>query len=189
MQHCSGFCCSEYTVLITVQDAKRILENIPGLHPYQFLTFYDESVETLNFYPIIKIKGKGQVLGMIQDEKRKTCPFHMALGLCGIHNFSPKVCQTYPFTMSEDHELSYISKVKCGALFTPFNEENAKNTILSSWEEVDAYKAMVQEWNEAHGEDGTYEDFLIFTGILKPELVGYMDMAIDEAECEEAEEE
>lgn len=157
-------------MLITALDAKRILDNIP-LHPYQFLTFYDESIETLDFYPIIKIKGKGQVLGMIQDEKRKTCPFHTALGLCGIHNFSPMVCQTYPFTMTEDHELTYVSKVKCGRFFPPFSEEHAKETILKSWEEVDKYKEMVKEWNETRGEDGSYEDFLIFAGLLTSEQI------------------
>ncbi|HME52066.1 MAG TPA: YkgJ family cysteine cluster protein [Candidatus Lokiarchaeia archaeon] len=182
VQHCSGFCCSEYTVLITAQDAKRILENIPPLHPYQFLTFYDQSVETLDFYPIIKIKGKGQVLGMIQDEKRKTCPFHTALGLCGIHNFSPMVCQTYPFTMTDDHELTYVGKVKCGALFPPYSEERAMANVLKAWEEVDQYKTMVDEWNAAHGEDGSFEEFLIFTGILKPEQVGDMEFVEPEDE-------
>ena len=82
--------------------------------------------------------------------------------------------------MTDDHELTYISKVKCGALFPPFSEEHAKEIILSSWEEVDEYKAMVQEWNEAHGEDGTYEEFLLFAGILKPEQVGDMELDVDE---------
>jgi len=169
VQHCTGFCCSEYTVLITTLDAKRILDNIPGMHPYQFLTFYDESVETLNFYPIIKIKGKGYVVGMIQDAKKKTCPFHMAIGLCGIHNFSPMVCQTYPFSLTEDHKLTYISKVKCGMLFPPFDEERSKKIILQSWEEIDEYKKLVLEWNEKHGKDGTFDEFLVFAGVMKPE--------------------
>jgi len=180
VQHCTGFCCSEYTVLITTIDAKRILDNIPGMHPYQFLTFYDESVETLNFYPIIKIEGKGHVVGMIQDAKRKTCPFHMAIGLCGIHNFSPMVCQTYPFTLTEEHEITYISKVKCGKLFPPFNEDRTRKIVLQSWEEIDAYKELVKKWNETHP-DGTFDEFLVFTGLLK-------ESDIDEDESEKAEE-
>ncbi|NMC06978.1 MAG: YkgJ family cysteine cluster protein [Candidatus Lokiarchaeota archaeon] len=167
VQHCSGFCCSEYTVLITAIDAKRILDSIPGIHVYQFLTFYDESVETLNFYPIIKIKGNGHVIGMIQDAKHKTCPFHTALGLCGIHDFSPMVCQTYPFSLTEDHEVTYLSRVKCGKLFPPFNEERIKKIVLQSWKEIDEYKDMVKKWNEKHGTDGDFDDFLVFTGLLK----------------------
>jgi Fe-S-cluster containining protein len=167
VQHCTGFCCSEYTVLITAIDAKRILDTIPGLHAYQFLTFYDESVETLDFYPIIKIKGKGHVIGMIQDAKRKTCPFHTALGLCGIHDFSPMVCQTYPFSLTEDHEVTYLSKVKCGNLFPPFNEDRVKKVVLQSWKEIDEYKAMVKKWNEQHGADDDFDDFLVYAGLLK----------------------
>ncbi len=167
VQHCTGFCCTEYTVLITAIDAKRILDSIPGLHVYQFLTFYDESVETLNFYPIIKIKGKGQVIGMVQDPKLKTCPFHTALGLCGIHDFSPMVCQTYPFSLTEDHEVTYLSKVKCGMLFPPFNEERIKKIVLQSWKEIDEYKDIVNKWNEEHGADGDFDDFLVYSGLLK----------------------
>ncbi|MHA1369147.1 MAG: YkgJ family cysteine cluster protein [Promethearchaeota archaeon] len=165
VQECSGFCCSEYTVLITGPDAKRICENIPGIHPYQFLTFYDESVETLNYYPIIKIKGKGYVIGMIQHDRFKTCPFHTSMGLCGIHDFSPMVCQTYPFSLDEDRNLVYIPNVKCPKLFPPIDENRIKKVILKSWKEIDEYKRQVKEWNEKHS-DGSFEDFLRFIGVL-----------------------
>lgn len=170
VQHCSGFCCSEYTVLITALDARRILDNIPGLHPYQFMTFYDESVETLGYYPIIKLEGGGHVIGMIQDETRSTCPFHTALGLCGIHGFSPMVCQTYPFTLTSDKEITYISNVKCAKLFPPFDEARIKTIVLQSWEEIDKYKAMVDEWNEKHA-GGSFDEFMVFAGLLDPDAL------------------
>ncbi|MHA1792788.1 MAG: YkgJ family cysteine cluster protein [Promethearchaeota archaeon] len=165
VQECSGFCCSEYTVLITIQDVKRIIDHIPGIHPYQFMTFYDESVETLNYYPIIKIQGHGYVIGMIQDEKRKTCPFHTALGLCGIHDFSPMVCQTYPFSLTDDLELTYISNPKCGKLFPPLDKERIKKIILQSWREIDEYKELVRRWNEKHSDD-SFDEFMVFAGAL-----------------------
>lgn len=165
VQQCSGFCCSEYTVLITVQDAKRIIDSIPGIHPYQFMTFYDESVETLDYYPVIKIQGKGYVIGMIQDESRKTCPFHTALGLCGIHEFSPMVCKTYPFSLTESGQLTYISNVKCGKLFPPMDEGTIKQVIQQSWEEIDEYHRLVHEWNKKH-KDGTFNEFMVFAGLL-----------------------
>jgi Fe-S-cluster containining protein len=182
VQHCTGFCCSDYTVLITSIDAKRILDSIPGMHAYQFLTFYDESVETLDFYPIIKIKGKGYVIGMIQDSKRKTCPFHMALGLCGIHDFSPMVCQTYPFSLTEDHEVTYLSKVKCGKLFPPYNEERTKKVVLQSWKEIDEYKTLVKKWNDTRGADGDFDDFLVYAGLMKTTPAPDEDDGEEEAE-------
>ncbi|MHA1680790.1 MAG: hypothetical protein ACTSUE_07270, partial [Promethearchaeota archaeon] len=130
---------------------------------------YDKSVETLNYYPIIQIEGEGYVIGMIQDEKRKTCPFHTALGLCGIHDFSPMVCQTYPFSLTEDHELTYISNVKCGKLFPPLDEERIKNIVLDSWKEIDEYREKVKDWNENHS-GGSFDDFMVFIGLMEPDL-------------------
>ncbi len=183
MQACSGFCCSEYTVLITILDVKRILENIPGLHPYQFMTFYDESVETLDYYPIIKIQGKGWVVGMLQDEKHKTCPFHTPLGLCGIHDFSPMVCQTYPFSLTDDEEVTYIPNVKCPKLFPPFNEERIRRIVLQSWREIEEYKEIVEKWNKKNP-NGTFDEFMVFTSALKPEQVASRPLKQDEADAD-----
>jgi Fe-S-cluster containining protein len=172
VQKCSGFCCSEYTVLITILDVQRILKNIPPLHPYQFCTIYDAEVETLGFYPKVMIEGEEKVIGMINDEKHHTCPFHTALGLCGIHNFSPMVCQTYPFTLTEDGELTYVSKTKCPKLYPPMDEEGTAKCIKQAWEEVDQYKAMVEEWNSTNP-NGTLDEFMVFTGTITPEMCEY----------------
>lgn len=165
VQHCSGFCCSEYTVLITGFDVKRILDNIPGIHPYQFMTFYDESVETLDYYPVIQIEGKGHVIGMIQTEKHNTCPFHTSLGLCGIHDFSPMVCQTYPFSLTDDGQLTYISNVKCGRLFPPSDEARITRVIKQSWKEIDDYVSLVKKWNKKSPQ-GTFNEFMVYAGLL-----------------------
>ncbi len=161
---CTGFCCKEYTVLITSLDVRRILDNIPGINVCNFVVFYNGDVETLNYYPKILIKGEEYCLGMHVSDKLGGCIFQTGLGICGIHTCSPMVCQTYPWTMDENEELITMDNVLCANRFMPGNPESTKATIRQSWEEIEVYTKKVQEWNEKFGNDKTKDtnDFLQF---------------------------
>lgn len=168
---CDGHCCRDYTVLITAQDAQRVLDNIPGMDILKFICFYEGSVETLNYYPKILIKGKEYCIGILTDPRTESCVFQMGLGMCGIHNFSPMVCQTYPFTLTEDDEITYIEGVFCKELFPPMDENRVRAVVHQSWDEIKIYRELVKEWNEKLSHRGTRK-FLKFAGLWDYEEEG-----------------
>ncbi|MHA1733309.1 MAG: YkgJ family cysteine cluster protein [Promethearchaeota archaeon] len=161
---CDGHCCRDYTVLITAQDAMRILDNIPGLDILKFICFYEGSVETLNYYPKIVIKGQEYCIGILTDPRTESCVFQTGLGMCGIHSFSPMVCQTYPFTLTEEGKISYIEGIYCKELFPPSDKDKVRSVIRQSWDEIKVYRRLVAEWNEKLSHRGTRK-FLKFAGL------------------------
>lgn len=165
VRSCDGHCCRDYTVLITAQDARRILDHIPGLSILDFICFYHGEVETLNYYPKIRIQGKEYCLGILTNEKTKSCVFQTGLGMCGIHDFSPMVCQTYPFTLDDEGTIAYIQGVYCQELFPPLDPEKTKAVIYQSWGEIKEYRKLVAEWNAKLAHRGTRK-FLKFAGLM-----------------------
>ncbi|NHI91893.1 MAG: YkgJ family cysteine cluster protein [Candidatus Lokiarchaeota archaeon] len=166
-RQCTGFCCSSYVVLITSEDAIRILENT-NLHPYDFLEIYEGSVEKMGFYPIIKIMNQDAVLGIKYRPETTTCYFHdEKTGLCTIHEFKPMVCATYPFSMDWEENLYHLKDILCPQKWWPESEEMKevfKKSIRKSWEEGEIYKQKAKTWNEQHP-DGTFGIFLKHIGI------------------------
>ena len=149
---CTGFCCREYTVLCTPLDVRRILDNLPS-HVTDFVAFYQGDIETQNYYPKVLLGGEEYCLGLLTSPKTGGCVFQTGLGICGIHTFSPMVCQTYPWNLDHDGELTYMDNVLCHELYPAGNPESTKATIRQSWKEIEITKKMITEWNEQFGND------------------------------------
>ncbi|GAB4305187.1 MAG: hypothetical protein Kow0069_00620 [Promethearchaeota archaeon] len=165
VHHCDGHCCRDYTVLVTAQDARRIIDRVPGLDVLDFICFYHGEVETQNYYPKINIQGEEYVLGILTHDKTESCVFQTGLGLCGIHDFSPMVCQTYPFTLTADDEVTYIEGVYCKELFPPVDPDRVVRVVHQSWREIKVYRELVAEWNGRLSHRGTRK-FLKFAGLV-----------------------
>ncbi|MHA1785578.1 MAG: YkgJ family cysteine cluster protein [Candidatus Helarchaeota archaeon] len=166
-ESCDGHCCHSYVVLITSEDAIRILENT-NLHPYDFLEIYEASVEKMGFYPIIKIMNQDAVLGIKYKKDTIECYFHdEKTGLCTIHGCKPMVCATYPFSMDWEGNLYHLKDILCPKKWWPKSEEMKnffRETIRKSWEEGEVYKKKAKSWNENHP-DGTFGEFIKHIGI------------------------
>ncbi len=166
---CNGFCCHSYVVLITSEDALRILDNLT-LHPYYFLDIYEASVENQNFYPKIMINNQEAVLGIKYkvENTKYACYFHdEKTGLCSIHKFKPMVCATYPFSMDFDGNLYHLDNVLCPEKWWPKSEDMKnffRKVINQSWEENESYKKKAASWNETNP-DGTFGQFVKHIGI------------------------
>ncbi|MHA1310518.1 MAG: YkgJ family cysteine cluster protein [Candidatus Helarchaeota archaeon] len=160
--HCNGYCCTKYTVLITTEDIKRILENTP-LKPTQFLTLYYVNEEILKLFPKITLASEDIVLGLRQRPDG-SCIFYLKeLGLCGIHLYKPMVCRTYPFTLNDKGQLIRLENI-CPGEWYPKNIEDLKDQIRQAWYEMEINKKKIEMWNKKNSDLG-FNDLIKF--ILK----------------------
>jgi len=164
---CDGHCCHSYVVLITSEDALRILDNL-DLHPYYFLDIYEASVENQDFYPKIMISSREAVLGIKYKPETIGCYFHdEKTGFCTVHKFKPMVCATYPFSMDWEGNLYHLDKILCPEKWWPESEEMKnffRKVINKSWEENEIYKEKAAIWNDKHP-DGTFAEFAKHIGV------------------------
>lgn len=172
MNSCDGHCCSSYSVLITSEDACRIVQNTK-FKPEEFLAIYDSSVENMGFYPKFFMKGIEVerievVLGIKFKDNTWTCLFLSPEGLCSINHCKPRVCQTYPFNMDVKGNLIRMGNVTdvCPTKWSPHSKEvkeQIKSNLRKSWKEIDIYKQKTEAWNK-QGMVGTFQEFLQFIG-------------------------
>ena len=163
---CTGFCCKEYTVLITSLDVRRIVDHVPGIKANHFVEFYDGDIDVLNEFPRILINGSEYCLGIRVSERTGACTFQMGSGGCGIHKFSPLVCQAYPWTLDTLGNITIMNDPLCRDVFMPHNPERTKAIIRRCWKESAVYLKKVQHWNEEFGRNdfNRQSDFLRFAG-------------------------
>ena len=166
VKSCDGHCCREYAILITAQDARRILDAISALDVRKFIYFYLGGIEPGNEYAKIKINGKEYCLGMLFVPKTEACLFQTHLGLCGIHEFSPMICRAFPFTLNDKNEVIYKEDIICKQLLPMSNLKELKDFLVKRQSELKEYRKIVSEWNEKYP-SGSMMQFLQFTGLLK----------------------
>lgn len=167
MNQCDGHCCSSYTILVTSEDACRIVQN-NVLKPEEFLVLYDSSVEDMGYYPKFYISGNEVVLGIKFQENTTTCMFLSPEGLCSIHHCKPSVCQTYPFTMDTEGTLLRMEGLTdvCPHVFWPSSQEmkdKINDSLLQSWKEVKIYRQKMVDW-ATKGRQGTFQELLYHIG-------------------------
>jgi Fe-S-cluster containining protein len=165
VRSCDGHCCREYAILITVQDAHRILKAIPALDVRKFVYFYLSDIEWGDEYPKIKIQGKEYCLGMLFIPTTEACVFQTHLGLCGIHTFSPLICRTFPFIFNDKEDIEYKNDIICKQLIPLADPIEAKALIIQRQQELKEYHKIVDQWNKKYS-DKTMLEFLKFTGLI-----------------------
>jgi Fe-S-cluster containining protein len=177
-------CCHSYTVLITGYDAWKIARGL-DLPPTLFLDTLPQQVSdgygfrlnpTERTYEIALKKQPGETPG-------SACQFWVeigSLGRCGIYDFRPLVCQTYPTRWVNDH-LEMLDQTLCQErVWTPEQIEASgfKTPLLHLPVEYDIYRLAVAHWNEnidhflsrkrIKAQD-FHQYLLIFYDFLKPE--------------------
>ena len=166
VKSCDGHCCREYAILITAQDARRILNAIPSLDVRKFIYFYLGGIEPGNEYAKIKINGKEYCLGMLFVPKTEACLFQTHLGLCGIHEFSPMICRAFPFTLNDENEVIYKEDIICQELIPISDPVQIKAFLIKRQNVLKEYHDLVAEWNEKNP-SGSMMQFLQFAGLLR----------------------
>lgn len=161
---CNGKCCTEFVRFITAFDAVRIT-NALKIEPTYFIDYYPH--EIVSIYPVFKLNGKDYVLGL--DAKSgtiKDCIFLMNIGntkRCGIHNFKPMNCKTYPFIF-KNNELDFVEEFVCPKQWWPEGEEREEyiKHIAQFKEELKQYRKIIKLWNK-NFPNGSFIEFLDFT--------------------------
>jgi Fe-S-cluster containining protein len=161
--HCDGPCCKHYAVVVSPYDIRRIMDSIPPLDINSYVTFH-HGLGDDDANPFILIKGEKYYLGLQKSPETHACVFQTGVGICGIHTFSPMVCQNYPWALDSNMELSYLPKLLCNHRYPTDDPEATKAKIMASWDELDATKKMVADWNDQYGNDDEYgaKEFLQF---------------------------
>lgn len=159
---CNGKCCTKFVKFITAFDAVRIAKAL-NIEPTYFLDYYTAEIDSI--YPSFKINGNDYILGL--DTKSGTirdCIFLMNIGntkRCGIHNFRPMICRTYPFTF-EENELDFVEEIVCPKQWWPEGKEREEyiKNIPQFKKELKQYGEIVKMWNESN--EGSFVEFLDF---------------------------
>ncbi len=160
---CDGHCCRDYAVLITVQDARRILDAIPTLDVRRFIYFYLGEIEPSTEYAKIRIGDNEYCLGMFFTSEAEACVFQTKLGLCGIHEFSPMICKAFPFTLDEKDEIIYKPGIICKVFLPIGDRKKLKAFLKQRQKELKEYRKLVEDWNKNH----PYGDMLEFLRFAK----------------------
>jgi Fe-S-cluster containining protein len=164
---CSAPCCKKFIKFITAHDLKRIADGLK-LEPVNFVDIYPAS-EVNSTMPQIRINNKKYLLALDSKMGNKDCIFIMNLGnsrKCGIHSLRPMGCRTYPFIlMSDEFTLGLTTEFICPRQWFPENEEKIKYLLVlrQQRKEQEEYFKIVEEWNDSHGEHGSFMQFIDFS--------------------------
>jgi Fe-S-cluster containining protein len=167
-------CCHSYTVLITGYDAWKIARGL-DLPPTLFLDALPQQTTdgygfrlnaTERTYEIALKKQPG-------DTQESACLFWVEignLGRCGIYDFRPLVCQTYP-TRWANNRLEMLDQVLCQeGVWTAGQLEASglKTPLLNLPVEYDIYRLAVAQWNQ------NIDQFLERKRIKAPDFYQYL---------------
>jgi Fe-S-cluster containining protein len=160
---CTGDCCKAYDVLCSIHDIKRIHECIPSLDVTKYVSFFPSDPEYEDD-PRIMLENKEYCIGLSQSKALEACIFQTPVGLCGIHEISPRVCQIYPFKIHDGKDLLYKPELVCNRLVPTRDPEKVKVQIKIQRHEMQEYQAIADAWNAVlpHREG---KKFLKFAGI------------------------
>lgn len=166
-----GWCCRNYTPLITAEDARRIQER---LHKplSTFIVFYrldDFTVSLVDDERIFLTKHGPLVMGLARRED--ACVF-LKDNLCSIHAFKPGICQGFPFQPVESGDI----EGPFGTLDDPCGGHNETDETVAQESARRQYKAfiydyydyveMVRVWNEDPlSRNKDIEDSLQYVGL------------------------
>ncbi len=146
-----GNCCKFFNINITHLDIVRILENRPDLKLNDFIEFSTaEKGDTESF---ISTYGKRQ-LTLKKKKEKNECVF-LVDNICSIHDFKPRVCKVWPFSLEKNDKIDWIQehksfiKKKCGhiSIKGTNDPDKLKTLIKQHYKERKAFEKIVQKWN------------------------------------------
>ncbi|MDH6628271.1 Fe-S-cluster containining protein [Streptomyces sp. LBL] len=145
---CTGQCCRDYKVGITVADVRRLAAGT-ALHPEEFLTLLEDDEG-------FRLRPGGPTLDLyLLREKKRGCVFLMELApgkaRCGVYAHRPLVCSNFP-TKLERGAVAIRQDTLCGPdswnlaamELTTYRRDLERNRV--AWAE---HLSLVEEWNAA----------------------------------------
>lgn len=161
---CEENCCTDYLIFITHVDLARIRRALPDL---PFRHYVGVSEVSADDYPEVLIKNNPQQLVIRKDHETGRCVFLASgVNMCSIHEFSPYICQMYPFQVPYDdyHELELRQEIRCCERFLCPREsvDGLIEKARSFWQqELPEYVQLVRRWNEERPY-GTMDEFISY---------------------------
>lgn len=151
---CHAPCCIRYLVTVTSFDVFRIAKKT-GMKPEEFTDFYPAKLLNQDWKTVLNFYDKGDLPEYsLLALKSWPCIF-LEGGKCRIYEISPFACRRYPFDLDgsfQKRDCPLISQ-----LFFRIKGPGADETI---WE-IDAYRKLVEEWNELNGKREDCMEFLM----------------------------
>lgn len=143
----SGNCCTNFGVCITPFDIARIISNT-GLRPEDFVMAIREQSNRERAEPAVLIDGVPSLI-VLKWQIKRVCKFYGAGG-CTIYNRRPRLCRTYPFTLSARGRLVEITARACPAHWMPVGPalDQYLADLAEYKKDVLVYQKIAGEWNK-----------------------------------------
>ncbi len=151
-----GNCCRHYNIGLTRNDIQRILANRPDLKPIDFIRIIpagniDEGTEFL-------LENNKYKLALKKKPEINECIFLLKDNRCGIHEFKPRVCKIWPFSLNKKNVLrwdqnnkEFIEKYcKHKLVENSINTDELRNQIQQYNDEITKTSLIVKKWNEGN---------------------------------------
>lgn len=167
---CHTNCCKEYTIFVNAHDVYRISSGL-GLDPENFLEIYGAKEDEWG------IQIEEGLVDLALKQKDEACTFLIKFGdnfRCGIHDFNPGVCKSYPFQLKDGKLLQMNGKL-CPVDWDEEQEFEAMmiNHLKKDENEWKFYYDLILEWNATHQPTAKLSEFLKF-------LIDKVEMSVNE---------
>ncbi len=150
---CDANCCKSYIITVTAFDVLRVMK-FTGKPHTEFATLHQARLLAFDPDTTLDMEDDGWVY--ILGFRSHPCAF-IGKNLCSIHGCAPLSCRRYPFQLNG----------KLNARFCPLPSQLAFRLAgpdIKAEEmarEMEAYKAIIREWNKKPGKKAECIDFLL----------------------------
>jgi len=151
---CSAECCRNHYITVTVFDILRIAGKT-GKRPGDFAGLYHLRLLKFDNDTVIELHDNGFPEEYLLCLKSHPCIF-LDGKRCGIHDFAPSVCKTYPRQICGGFNLG-LCPFPAGLLFRIFGTDMPGEYA----KELEEYKKIVAEWNRKKGKRKDCLGFLL----------------------------
>lgn len=148
-----GNCCKNFNINLTHLDIERILLNRPDLNTDYFVGFSASDKDDNESF--ISTYGKRQII-LKKKKNLNECVF-LQNNICSIHEFKPRVCKVWPFSLEPGNKISWIKEhrsfIKKSCKHTSIPGANDPDEILTllkqHYKERKIYSKLTNKWNES----------------------------------------
>ena len=151
---CKATCCKNYLITVTSFDIARIAAKT-GKKPDEFAYFYPAKILNYDWDTVLQFFDTGPLPDYSLLALRSWPCVFLEQNKCSIHDLLPLICKRYPFDFS-GNLIARHCPMPSKALFI-LNGPDAKERLA----EIDAYKAIVKEWNGLNGKKEDCMEFIM----------------------------
>ncbi|MFN7991785.1 MAG: YkgJ family cysteine cluster protein [Candidatus Micrarchaeia archaeon] len=137
---CPAHCCKTYTITVTAFDVLRIMGSTG--RPYQDFAVLHQA-RLLSYDPDTTLEMEDDNWVYILGFRSHPCIFLGKDNLCTIHSSAPMSCRRYPYQL-DDRLNARFCPLPSQIIFRLKGPDIRKDPLVR---ELEAYKAIVKEWN------------------------------------------